>query len=200
MFEYLAPHRYILVTGPHRSGTTIAARMIVEDLAVDYYEEEDVFYFCQTADVNKVDLRAFLKFVGGDPLVLRCPALCSQVHKYADIEGLFVVLMVRPIDDILASQRRVRWGFEAHELKAYPGAKGSIARVKYDFWREVQAPVLNGKSLELHYESLAAHPMWVPKERRADFYIRQFREGEPRGTRFQLSEADYRRASEKHAS
>jgi hypothetical protein len=199
MFEYLAPHRYILVTGPHRSGTTIAARMIVEDLAIDYYEEEDVFYFCRTADVNKVDLGAFLKTVEDGPLVLRCPALCSQVHKYAGVEGLFVVLMVRPVNDILASQLRVRWGFEAHELKAYPGARGPVARVKYDFWHEVQAPALEGKYAEVAYGDLAGHPMWVPKERRVDFYIRQFREGEPRGTRFQLSEADYRRASEKHS-
>lgn len=200
MFDYLKPYDTILLTGPHRAGTTIAAIMIANDLGYEYHEEEDVFYTYIAkyewvppgAPIDQIDLRRYFALVDA-PLVLRCPAFCSQVHRYTDVPDLAVVLMRRELSEILASQQRVRWGFEGKELAAYRGHEGPIARVKYTIWDREQKAILGDRAFELDYESLSQHPLWIPKEERSDFHVRQYREDEPLGPRYQLKAHEMRR-------
>lgn len=198
MFEFLEPFHYILITGPQRSGTTIAANMIAEDLDYDLYYDGNVtsnlgkwpgeFHIQEFIDLYHSDreiVKARPYTRRSDRFVLQCPAFCRFVHHWKDVDGLAVVMMIRPVEDIIASQERIGWGFEEQERELYDGAQGPIAQVKYNLW-PTQKKILGERAFELEYESLSGHTMWVPKEMRAEFTSRQIRPREPRGVRKQL--------------
>lgn len=196
MFERFYGWRFILLVGPHRAGTTIAARMIASDLDLEYYEEEDVFHWAETSHLDQIDIRAWLAHVGAPRLVLRGPALSSRAHTWAlSVDEMCVVMLLRPVDDILASQRRVRWAMERPELSWYPAnyrEEGLHAcQAKYRYWSEVQQPMLGDQAYELWYEDLSKHELWVPKEERGDFWSRQWRPGEKKGQRWMMREEEY---------
>ena len=174
LFNHLQEFNFILVTGPHRAGTTIATAMIANDLGHKFFEEPNI---------PPGNLGDFLETETG-PAVIHCPSYCHVVHEYVYVDGLAVVLVRRQIDDIIASQRRVGWGFEQHELKKY-GRTGCIARVKYAHWDDIQRQILKDRAFEIRYEDLRNHPMWVSREQRKDFYIAQIEIGKPRGDRIQ---------------
>jgi len=102
MFKYLTKYNHILVTGPQRSGTTIAAKMIAKDTR----------------------------------------------HKYI--------------------KELARFGMSRHQAKSFRMRGGRVCDLKYKRWREEQRDKIP-HYIELEYESLSAHPMWVPKERRVNF-------------------------------
>lgn len=168
MFEHLDNYSVVLVTGPQRSGTTIAARMIAHDTDLSYIDEQAF----KATDVEKwrdIVERSL-------NVVIQCPGMCRWVHEYGDRDNVAVVMVCRPVEDIIASQRRIGWRYEAYELRSYE-ANGArpVARVKYDYWYEHQKGVILN-AYELQYESLSNHPLWVPKERRRFFGPRQWRE------------------------
>lgn len=165
MFDYLHPFEKIIVTGPQRSGTTICAAMIAHDLGYYFYPEEQI----RVSELWRVKrlFRRTSKFV------LQAPAICRYVHQFSAPE-VAIVLVRRDIDDIITSQQRVDWTAELYELRRYGLRSGRIAEVKYKYWEECQQDkILN--AFEVDYGSLIDHPLWVPKERRADFGPRQYR-------------------------
>lgn len=82
-------------------------------------------------------------------------------------------MVYRSVADIVASQERIDWGEnEDLELARYKGARAPIAAVKYSLWRKYQRPI-TANWLEVEYESLAAHPLWIDEEERAGFGPRQ---------------------------
>ena len=168
MFEYLAPFSRIIVTGPQRSGTTICAAMIAHDLGYKFYTEDRIH-------TRSVWLANELLWHDTN-FVLQAPAICRWVHYVAFATEVAVVLMRRKLDDIHASEHRIRWAGSYHnkvELMAYGLKEGDSAAVKYAYWDQKQkAMILN--PFEVEYESLAAHPMWVPKEERVNFRSRQY--------------------------
>lgn len=161
MFSHLSVFRSILVTGPQRSGTTICAKMIAADTGLTFIPEEKV------GISSEKKLREKLA-AGG--CVVQCPSLCCLAHDLAD-EATAVVLMRRPVEDIVRSQERIGWSHEQLELERYGLTEGVIAEVKYNHWDagKHQAP----HSFEVDYNSLSAHPLWVPADRRANFKPRQ---------------------------
>lgn len=166
MFERLARFRVVLVTGPQRSGTTIAAKMIVHDTGHHFVPEEEF---------GPHDVDAWRKLVReGQSVVIQCPTMCRYVHGFGDRDDVAVVLMRRPIRDIRASQERIGWPAEEREreLARYGMQSGEPAPIKYLFWWAQQRHHVK-HAFEVDFESLSAHPMWVPKERRADFGPRQ---------------------------
>ena len=171
MFERLAPFRCIIVTGPQRSGTTVAAAMIACDLSYWFYKEEAI---C-TSDLGRA--RRLVAKV--DSFVLQAPAICRWVH-FLTSPTVAIVLMRRNIEDIVASEKRIRWHGSVHnklELRQYGLETSIISEVKYRYWDTIQKHLIDNP-FEIQYESLAAHPMWVPKEERAHFRSRQYmREG-----------------------
>lgn len=173
MFESLAEHARILVTGPQRSGTTIAARMIAHDTGYLFVPEERF---------GTDKRRAFEGMLKSDHFSVQCPTMCRWIHEYADDETL-VVMMIRDTDNIRASEERISWGVGAYpELMRYGMSirqarsfrlRGrEIAPIKYAYWRDRQRSSIP-HWLELEYESLSEHPLWVPKEERACFRARQ---------------------------
>ncbi len=175
MFENLSTYSKILVTGPQRSGTTIAARMIAHTTGHQFVDEWDF---------NVSDLGMFHRlFYTPGPMVIQCPALCRCVHHYAD-ERAMVVLMRRPPTEIADSVRRIRWeGNLPQEMTQYgitlPKSDLTNRKLvidwidtKYDFWNEIQAPCIPN-SIEIAYNSLSNNPLWVPADRRKEFNAKQ---------------------------
>lgn len=186
LFNRLKKFEYILVTGPQRSGTTVTTVMIANDLCYEYVEESTVWGRIKTIPPDPPTKRDFRQYFNGfPPCVIHCPEHSAYVHQYAGIANVAVVMVRRDIDDIIASQERVGWGFEWLEMKHYPGEKRPISEVKYRHWDEYQKKLLGKQAFEIKYESLKKHPMWVDKEDREDFAIAQVEVGKPRGQRIQ---------------
>jgi hypothetical protein len=164
MFEHLGGHRRIIVTGPQRSGTTICARMIAQDTGHEYIDENVI------AIHDHLRLR-YLINRHPNPFVIQAPGMAHL----ADHWDAFIVWMVRPVAEILASERRIGWEGEWRELAKYPGYEGPAAVRKYTHWEEFQREQVK-EYIEVDYRSLSAHPLWVPKDRRKNFEARQWEE------------------------
>jgi len=172
MFDYLARFRTIVVTGPQRSGTTIAAKMIAHDLQREHIDEQDY---------GTHDLLCFLRIIDRSA-VIQAPALSAYCHLLP--AHVAVVFMRREIDAIQASQDRAlmasgrTWTQEEEpvELRKYFCDSGPIAAIKYDAWDRFQKATMKrqGKaSFDLNYASLASHPLWVPPHERRDWHPKQ---------------------------
>lgn len=173
MFEDLVQYDHILVTGPQRSGTTIASRMISADTGHRYVSEDDYGVYVEEAfaDLLAQEHR----------IVIQCPAMSHIVHEVASASTL-VVMMMRDCDDIVASEERAGWtvgpypelykfGMSRRQAVSFRRRGGRIAELKYERWKKQREQIPH--YLELDYESLAAHPLWVPKTERVNFSPRQ---------------------------
>ena len=174
MFEHLAKHNKILVTGPHRSGTTFAATAIAHDLKEHGIIKEEL---CWLPNLGLNRLEYWL--TNPNKVVVQAPFAADACHQYP---GVFVVFMHRDIDDIEASQKRmyldnggdVFWpSMEMTERGKYHNDDYSqrVSEVKYDSWKHQKERIAN--YLDLDYESLADHPLWIPKDNRKEFTVRQ---------------------------
>jgi hypothetical protein len=172
MFEDLARFKKILVSGPQRSGTTICASMIAQDLNYRLFDEMEF-------DVD--DLRKVFALVDNlDRIVVQCPSLSASLWMFSRPDTV-VIFMKRNVEEIIASQNRpiyhtspdLTWTtrHEPIELMKYGRKDGVIAQVKYEAW-EVQKPYI-ANTLDIEYSSLSKHPMWVGKRERAHFRPKQ---------------------------
>ncbi|HXW77882.1 MAG TPA: hypothetical protein VEJ84_00205 [Acidimicrobiales bacterium] len=160
MFEYLAVHKRIVVTGPQRSGTRIGAQMIAADTGQRFVDE---------AEFLIKDTGLFREFLQQEGVVVQAPHMLKDVVDDPP-PGIFIVLMRRDLEDIHSSAQRIGWtenfGGNTTELKKFGLTEGDSAAVKYEYWdsHEKSAPYM-----ELQYETLRAHPMYVPTEQRKSF-------------------------------
>ena len=172
MFTFLAGFNTIFVTGPQRSGTTIAGKIIAADLGYTYIDERDF---------GTHDLPGLLALIR-DNVVIQGPALSAYCHLLP--KSVAVVFTLRSLEEIIASQDRTilpsggNWteAEESVELQKYFRETGPIAAVKYEVWDKYQKPTLaaEGKAFfEIEYATLAAHPLWVPKEQRVGWHAKQ---------------------------
>lgn len=167
MFEHLATFDRIIVTGPQRSGTTITARIIAHDTGLEYIDEQEFQAINVAKWRNMVRKRRHF--------VMQAPGMCRYVHEFGHEPDLLVVMVKRPIADIVASQRRINWQSEAFELARYdlPPRAGVIAEIKYGFWDAVQKHSIEN-SIEICYNDLDQHPLWLPAGERLNFGPRQW--------------------------
>ncbi len=178
MFDFLKEHNQIIITGPHRAGTTIATEMIAHDLDYGCLREERVtLFYTLNSRINDNHLN-------NKKTVYQAPLLASQCHTLPDFVA--VVFMIRNVDDIIASEKRINWGEpgvgnEPREMDKYfqyiddpdPNWKNmSIADVKYHVWNTIQKKSIKF-AYELEYNKLSEHELWVPKEQRKVFTARQ---------------------------
>lgn len=155
----LRGREHVVVTGPQRSGTTIAARILARELALPFIPEEAV---------GIDSLRRYFRLRERESrFVLQAPALCACCHL---LEAA-VVMMRRPVCEVRTSQARIGWRHEPEELARYFRREGCIAETKYAVWQDFQRERTGG--LELDYAALAGHPLWVGAEARAGFGPRQ---------------------------
>ena len=170
MFEHLKEFPVILVTGPQRSGTRICAKMIAHDTGHRFVDEAEI----HTDSLYELVLQMHFAEERGQKIVVQCPALCHDVIHFKPYNPA-IVMMIRNIDDIHASERRIGWWFNDLEAIKYwdwteqERPMGDIARLKYDYWWLVCQEWKEDSWFEVEYESLSAHPLWIPKEERGDF-------------------------------
>jgi|TARA_Y100000310_G_scaffold161855_1_gene161783 hypothetical protein len=174
MFEHLTIHPKIIVTGPQRSGTNICAQMIAHDTG-------HTFVTAQAVGIANLDMLT-TNLKSSVASVIHGPAFSRYVHEL----DVFVVTMLRNVQDIYLSQERIRWYGGEEELARYRDCPiwkeiqeaftledpdRSVASVKYYFWHQYQKQ--RCAYLEVEYEGLTEHPLWVPKELRSDFATHQ---------------------------
>lgn len=161
----------IVITGPHRAGTTIATKIIAEDLGYLFCAEEG---FGQ----HFTNLLACIQRSRSAKTssVYQTPLLSAYAHLLP--HNVAIVFMDRPVSEILASQKRIRWAFaagqgnERRELDKYFRDTGTAAEVKYEVWEKYQKPKIR-YAFDLDYHSLAEHPLWIDKSERSGFKPRQ---------------------------
>ena len=188
--KFLKKFPNILVSGPQRSGTTFIGYFIAQKLGYTYYAEE-------TFDTH--DFEAFQRLLAiAEPKVIQCPGLC---HRLDEIEApnTIIVFSRRAIQDIIKSQQRVKWDKGVYSLNKeevtednYEKLKYLIklkklgreditldfnensAAIKYAFWDSYQREKILHK-LEVEYEAFKeiARDLWVDKEVRQDFHVKQ---------------------------
>lgn len=150
-------HKKIIVTGPQRSGTTFTAKILAKELGYKHIDELD-FGVTNTSEWQNI-------LDNKENFVMQCPHFAKEASH---LEDVFVVFMIRDIEDIKLSQKRINWQCEGVELKKYD-EDGDIAQVKYNYWHKNKPK----HYFELKYESLASHPSWKPKEQRKNFHSKQ---------------------------
>lgn len=141
MFDYLKRFGTIIVTGPHRSGTTIAAEMIARDLDLRCWREEEF----DNRDVVKAEqiVRA-----GG---VIQGPYLLPWTPFLSEWPATAVVFMRRNYADVDRSNQRLR----ARKISRPFFDHGQADRL----WSRIRPLIEN--AFEIEYETLADHPLWV---------------------------------------
>jgi len=163
MFEHLASHPRICVTGSQRSGTTVAGQMIAHDTGHRYVDEYD---YGITDDIR------WRRILREDGVVVQCPHML-QVLVDEPPPGVFVVLMRRNLDEIHRSMERIGWysvGGNAVELERFGLSEGDSATLKYRYWDEHAKLV---PFAEVKFEALARHPLFIPSPERAHFLPKQ---------------------------
>lgn len=166
LLPLLAGHKHVLVTGPQRSGTTIAAEVLAAGLGRPCVREEEV-------GVARLDL--LFERLAGPACVVQAPALAAACHHWPGA----VVFLVRDPAEVGASRRRVGWAEHAGAPYLRDDLDGRAAvEFAYHAWRRFQQPALCGRGFGLDYRSLEGHRLWVPDDRRRGFGPRQTREGE----------------------
>lgn len=171
MFEYLADYRIVLVSGPHRSGTTIVTKMIAHDTGLRFCPEETFGHD------NLTDWLSLIAKSGR--CVIQCPTMCSYLVGPGLTGDVAVVMVWRDLADVLASQARVGWtptgvyrGRYRAELALYDTLADTLAETKYRAWDTSQRLAVV-HPFEIEYESLDVHPLWLPKAARVGFGPRQ---------------------------
>lgn len=168
MFEYLKVFRKIIVTGPQRSGTTIAGKMIAVDTEKTYYDE---------MRFNVGNLRKVKEILAiDDSAVIQAPGLVRHIVDLSVDDGTCIVMMIRDVADIQKSQARIDWKFEKSELLRFEDcgmdiAGLSIAEVKYKWWEQEKSKIKF--PIELKYESLSEHYLWIDSKLRVNFKPKQ---------------------------
>lgn len=153
----------IIVTGPQRSGTRIGAKMIAHDLKYEYIDEADF-------KISREEL-FFSILKNKKNIVIQAPAMFYKIRDFPKRE-VAVVMMMRDIKDIKASEKRVNW-------KGKPAEQNRLktnhhpAEAKYRIWEEIKHDL---DYHELYYEDLKEHKLWVPKEKRKNFKTNQTKE------------------------
>ena len=111
--------------------------------------------------------------------IIHGPCFSSLVQWMAG--DMAVVFMQRDQTDIQKSQDRIGWtGREAdwQNGQYFFPSTFSVPHAVYYGWILHQKPMMQVPYFEIEYESLSAHPLWVPKEKRVNFTNRQWKESE----------------------
>ena len=164
----------VLVTGPQRSGTRIATKMVAADLGYEYHDEREI-------DID--DLTAAIGIIYRGGVALHAPGLCDVSHLLADPRlckiPLVVLIVRRPLEQIIASCARVNWDSKRErekylsrpEFGPYFVEGQHVAKWKYDVLDGFQRPLIRALGgvayyYQIAYEDLSAHPLWLPAEER----------------------------------
>jgi hypothetical protein len=155
-------YRRIIVSGPQRSGTTIAMRCLANDLGFRPVVEEKF---------NASNIVGFFYCLQEMDIVIQCPEMSFILGEMCE-QDMCVVYMIRDEEEIKASEKRVDWDFRMRQVNRYFSYdEAGVNEIKYKAWKEFQQPKLEGRGFELEYSSIKEHPLWIC--RRKKFHSRQ---------------------------
>lgn len=154
----LSPFSRVVVTGPQRSGTRITSKMIAYDLDRPWVQEEEF---------GVDDVVRFCTHIYQTPCVIQAPAVSYMVHGLTR-KDVAVVFMRRPLQEILESERRIRWSHGDYELTKNFRREGHPALAKEKNW-EFQRFLLGTRAFDMHFSELVGHEMYVEPNKRAAF-------------------------------
>jgi len=185
--EGFKKHKQVVVTGPQRSGTQIAGRIIADILDWEFVDEREMCIPYVKHDTRYFDWMALPKV----PTVLQCPRISHVCHQTP--KPTLVVFMMRDVEEIIASDKhRVetyrRYSMKKHKSVAvksvfiekghqysntfYDGVLSGVEEVPqrvYDVWNTIQKQY-DFNWYELDYNILEQHPLWVPLNDRRRYF------------------------------
>ena len=152
---------YIFITGPQRTGTTFAAKIIAEDLEYDHIDEQEF---------GTYHLERLSKLIQSrSRCVIQAPALSHKAHLFHAFDDAAVIWMKRNSRDTLSSEESKNWRNQAHsrETRTYHdsfnisrNASADSYWMKNDIWDRHQSR-LHRCNYNLDYESLRIHPKFI---------------------------------------
>lgn len=161
----------IIVTGPHRSGTTFLTEALGQDLGYTVVREEHFGF----KGFRKLLWILFWTRVARLRIVVQAPALFHRVPLMARFPWTAIVVVHRPLSEIARSWQHTYAedgqllsgdANNAAELRDLGYANGNAAEIKYRLWEEWKRRIRN--SFDIDYRSLRDHPMWVRDEARRE--------------------------------
>ena len=168
-FEWAQLFRGIVVTGCQRSGTGIASRIIAHDLNRLHIDEDD--YGTKQTKVWKERV-----VTEQQPFVIHSPAMSRYLTDVVT-DDILVVYMRRRLRDVERSIRRIEWD-DANERTAYKDTFSNealhIYKIKMKYWKRAQQKSITNW-IEINYEALGTHPLWINKSERLAFNPRQWK-------------------------
>ena len=160
----------IIVTGCQRSGTTIMTKMICNDLGFSFHQDDE---FPPSLEGIK-QIKLFIKH-GITNIAIQSPLILYTYDDfYYSIPGIHFVGMKRDKQDIINSMRRVRW-MEEFQQYFWNWEKYLEAHVSHmnALWEGLKANLPTEAWTEIEYQSLESHPLFITKDLRTNFTIRQ---------------------------
>lgn len=174
MFEHLKKYNRIFVTGLARSGTRIATRMIAHDTGKEFIDETE----WGIVDLDELAENAKYR----DNFVVHAVNAYFCMDRFVG-ENDLVVWVKRDLEDIKESWKRIRskgldsskllwkiWDFIKRLWMGIPKEITLPMEERLKLWNEVKGKV---NHIEIEYEDLKGHPMWVDKEQRSEFLWHQ---------------------------
>lgn len=174
LINKLKKHKKIVVTGPHRSGTTIAAFILATDLGYKFVDEQEY-------DGN--DPEKFMKlFSKPRKMVIQNTSFMRDLHRF----DFCIVLVKRKIKDILASYRNSEKFKKPYSLPEgmcvcldketqgiilnHYNKNGCLPEIAYSHFEKHTKDYYT-----LNYEDLKSHKLFIKREvRRNEFtHIKQ---------------------------
>lgn len=161
----------IVVSGPQRSGTTIAAQCIGKDLSLPVIDEYDF---------GISDFQHALSILKEGPCIAQAPALSHQIHLFHSLERTAIIWMHRSPRDVFRSELAKGWRHsndnlqnsghnietrKYHDEFLIHNASIDSYYMKHDIWARYQYP-LSRHNFNLSYSSLSKHPLYISPSNR----------------------------------
>lgn len=162
MFKHLKKYDHIIVSGVPRSGTRICANMIAYDTGYTLSEEQ-IFHkdslewvrFCIKTGKTVVQWPGVFNF---SPSTIKIALDC--------VSNVVLVLIKRKPEDIIESRRRIKFSLDKMNimLSEINHAYGKWENCFRNKWPNY---------VEVDYDSLSKHPLFIKKENRNNFALWQ---------------------------
>lgn len=151
LLKELKKYDKIVVTGPQRSGTTIAMEIIAKELNYIPVREEEF---------ETDNLHIFFKILENNKIVIQAPALSYIV---GELKNVAVVFMYRNLEEISKSEDKINWkeNFGVYESMKYFRNTKFSAHLKIEMWEIIQKPKLGENSFNFNYKDLSKHSLFL---------------------------------------
>ena len=155
-FSSLSEFERIVVVGPQRSGTKIAANMICCEIGYSL-----VMHHYMPPNENGLN-----KFRAESSIVLHSPGFFKFRKDIQDTDAMIFVW--RELDDIRKSEERFNMPVKIkHYDTIYNISLASDAKSKQDMWSDEHKDLKN--AFNIRYEDLKDHELWANKDERSKF-------------------------------